>query len=75
MLLSKAAIGSKVKVVSLESKGLLRRRMMDLGLIPDAEIEVIRQSPLGDPRAYGIKGSQIALRKEEASQIVVEVVN
>ncbi len=74
MLLSDIKKGMKVKVVSLKSTGLSRRRMMDLGLIPDAEIEVIRKSPLGDPTAYGIKGAQIALRIEEASQIEVEKV-
>lgn len=72
MLLSDIKTGVKVKVVSLQSTGLPRRRMMDLGLIPDAEIEVIRRSPLGDPTAYGIRGAQIALRVEEANQIVVE---
>lgn len=72
MLLSDIKTGAKVKVVSLQSTGLPRRRMMDLGLIPDAEVEVIRKSPLGDPTAYGIRGAQIALRVEEANQIVVE---
>ncbi|SHJ58678.1 FeoA family protein [Paramaledivibacter caminithermalis] len=72
MLLSNAKIGSKVKVISLQSTGLLRRRMLDLGLIPGTQIEVIRQSPLGDPIAYGIKGAQIALRKEEAKHIKVD---
>lgn len=72
MLLSNAAIGTKVKVISLQATGLLRRRMLDLGLVPDTEIDVIRQSPLGDPIAYGIKGAQIALREEEAKHVVVE---
>ncbi|WP_432662501.1 FeoA family protein [Wukongibacter baidiensis] len=74
MLLSNIEAGSRVKVVSLQSTGLSRRRMMDLGLIPDAEIEVLRHSPLGDPTAYGIRGAQIALRSEEAKQIVVELI-
>lgn len=75
MLLSDIKAGSKVKVVSLQSTGLPRRRMMDLGLIPEAEIKVIRKSPLGDPTAYGIRGAQIALRVEEANQIVVKTVD
>lgn len=75
MLLSNATIGSRVKIVSLQSTGLSRRRMLDLGLIPDTDIEVIRQSPLGDPTAYEIKGAQIALREEEAKQIVVKIID
>lgn len=72
MLLSNAVIGTRVRVVSLQATGLMRRRMLDLGLIPDTEVEVIRQSPLGDPIAYGIKGAQIALREEEAKHVMVE---
>lgn len=75
MLLTNAVIGTKVKVISLQATGLLRRRMLDLGLVPDTEIDVIRQSPLGDPIAYGIKGAQIALREEEARYVVVEKIN
>jgi len=74
ILLSDTFVGAKVKVVSLLCKGLPRRRMMDLGLIPDAVIEVMRKSPLGDPVAYRIRGAQIALREEESKQIVVEII-
>ncbi|MCK9268476.1 MAG: ferrous iron transport protein A [Alkaliphilus sp.] len=68
-------VGSEAKVSELLSMGLSRRRMLDLGLIPGTIINVIRKSPLGDPVAYNIRGALIALRKEEAKQILVSKIN
>ncbi|KAJ51993.1 ferrous iron transport protein A [Clostridium tetanomorphum] len=66
-------IGSIAKVKELTSQGISRRRMLDLGLITDTEVESLRQSPSGDPIAYEIRGTVIALRSEEASKILVEL--
>lgn len=68
-------VGSRARVSELLSIGLSRRRMLDLGLIPGTIINVIRKSPLGDPIAYNIRGALIALRKEEAKQILVSKIN
>jgi ferrous iron transport protein A len=64
-------IGARAKVVSLESSGNTRRRLLDLGLVPSAVIEAVRRSPAGDPVAYRIRGAVIALRREEASRVLV----
>jgi len=69
--LSSLAVGSKGKVASIGIDGLLRRRLLDLGVVPDSVIEVVRVSPAGDPTAYLIKGSLIGLRKSEANNILV----
>lgn len=66
-------LGRKGKVKELTSDGNLRRRMLDLGLIRDTEVEALQVSPSGDPVAYFIRGAVIALRSEEASKIIVEV--
>ena len=71
MLLTEVDIEKKVKVVSLYAHGLLRRRMLDLGIIPGTIIEVKRKSPLGDPIAYKIRDTIIALRSEETNLIEV----
>lgn len=73
--LSKLAVGQKGIVNSIEITGLLRRRLLDLGVVPNSIIEVIRVSPVGDPTAYLIKGSLIGLRKSEANEIFVQPVN
>lgn len=65
--------GSFGKVRKLTAEGIQRRRMLDLGLIYDTKVESLRKSPSGDPVAYEIRGTVIALRFEEASQILVEL--
>jgi ferrous iron transport protein A len=71
--LSILPLGRKAKVKELASDGIVRRRMLDLGLISDTEVEALQKSPSGDPTAYHIRGAVIALRSEEASKILVEV--
>ena len=65
-------LGKKAKVKVLTSDSIIRRRMLDLGLISDTEVEALQKSPSGDPTAYHIRGTVIALRSEEASKILVE---
>jgi ferrous iron transport protein A len=72
--LEKLPIGAFGKVKKLTTEGIARRRMLDLGLINDTPVESIMKSPAGDPTAYEIRGAVIALRSEEASKILVEIV-
>ncbi|MEN6350395.1 MAG: FeoA family protein [Syntrophomonas sp.] len=69
--LSELPLGSFCRIASINTEGLLRRRMLDLGLIPGTIIESVRKSPSGDPTAYRVRGSLIALRSENADQITV----
>jgi len=72
--LHRLPIGSIGLVRELRAKDNARRRMLDLGLIRDTVVEALCQSPSGDPIAYQIRGAVIALRSEEASNILVELV-
>lgn len=74
LTLNQLPIGAIGRVKILGLKGLIRRRILDLGLIHNTDIKPLVQSPLGDPRAYEIRGSTIALRSEEAAEIIVELV-
>jgi ferrous iron transport protein A len=47
--------------------------MLDLGLIEHTRVEALRRSPSGDPVAYQFRGAVIALRSDEARQIMVEL--
>lgn len=69
--LTEIVVGKKAQVVELLSEGLSRQRMLDLGLVPNTIIHVLRQSPFGDPTAYLIRDTCIALREEEAKNIMV----
>ena len=61
----------KVKMISGE--GMLHKRLLDLGIIRGATIEVVKVAPLGDPINIKVKGYHLSLRKEEAARIFVEV--
>ncbi len=69
--LRNAQLGSIVTVKELSSTGMLRERMLALGLTKGAKVEVIRKGPSGDPTVYKIRGAMIALREEEASLIYI----
>lgn len=49
----------------------VKRRLLDLGLVENASITPILTSPSGDPRAFSIRGTLIAIRKEDANLITV----
>jgi ferrous iron transport protein A len=66
--------GNVIKISSLNLEGVMRRRLLDLGFVPGATVEVIRRSPLGDPIAFRVSQTTIALRKEESSKIEGELV-
>ncbi len=57
----------------LHSQGKLRRRLLDLGFSPGISITALFRSPLGDPTAYQILDSVIALRREDARQIEIRL--
>jgi ferrous iron transport protein A len=72
--LDRVAPGSRCRVVRMGLKGPLRRRLMDMGVITGADIEIVRVAPLGDPMELKIKGYLLSLRKEDAQYITVEIV-
>lgn len=65
--------GEKGRVTKILGEGLLRRRILDMGLVKGVEIEMERIAPLGDPVEIRLKGYHLSLRKDEAANIYVEV--
>lgn len=63
---------TKVVAVSRACRAPERRRLMDLGILPGAAIEVAMPSPLNDPVAYRGRDTLIALRREQAQMILIE---
>lgn len=68
------APGAMGRVIKLTLTGALRRRLFDLGLIPGAEIRRRYTAPSGSPIAYELQGAVVALRKGDASKVVVQEV-
>jgi Fe2+ transport system protein FeoA len=65
------------EIVTLDDavQGFTRRRFLDLGLTPGTLIYPELKNFFGDPRAYRIRGTLIALRKDQAAQIWVRAVD
>jgi Fe2+ transport system protein FeoA len=64
--------GQRACVSRVTGTGALRRRLMDMGVLPGVEIEVLRAAPMGDPLEYKLRGYHLSLRKAEAQQIEVK---
>tara|TARA_R110002050_G_scaffold94765_1_gene197040 strand:+ start:19296 stop:20318 length:1023 start_codon:yes stop_codon:yes gene_type:complete len=63
---------AKIIRISKESRGESRRRLLDLGFVKGADISIDLMNPLGEPHAYLIKGTSIALRKDQAKKILIK---
>lgn len=62
------------KILENENDREILRRLQELGFLKGATIECTLKAPFGDPKAYFIKGSTIAIRNEIANNIYVEEV-
>ena len=62
--------GQRATVTALMAEGSIRRRLRDMGLIEGTRVECVGVSPLGDPAAYLVRGTVIALRRRDAEGIL-----
>jgi Fe2+ transport system protein FeoA len=72
MLLSELKEGQRATVVRIGGESLLRRRILEMGILKGAEVRVEKYAPLKDPMELVVKGYHISLRVEEAARILVE---
>ncbi len=70
--LNDITLGKCAVVKKIGSGCAIRRRLMDIGVVKNTRIECVGISPLGDPRAYLIKGAVIAIRAADSADIAVE---
>ncbi|MDR3602776.1 MAG: FeoA family protein [Desulfosporosinus sp.] len=63
--------GERACVEQIEGGGALRRRMMDMGIVPGVELEVVRRAPWGGPLQVRLKGYYLAMRRGECAKIKV----
>ena len=70
--LSRLPMGRPARVLSLSAAEPLRSRLMDLGFVPGNEVRPLFAAPLGDPRAYLVCDTVIALRQRDAATVAVE---
>ena len=64
-------INQKGKIEEITNNGTIKRRLLDLGLVKGTQIIPVLVSPSKDPRAFLVRGSIIAIREEDAQNILV----
>jgi ferrous iron transport protein A len=64
-------LGETATVVEVDAGAALAERLEDLGFVPGTPVTVRRRAPLGDPRVYELRGSQLCLRRSEARAVRV----
>ena len=69
--LDRLGLGESASVVGVDAAATLAQRLEDLGFVPGTLVTVRRRAPLGDPRVYELRGSQLCLRSAEARSIRV----
>ena len=71
MNLGELKAGESCVVVSVGGQGALRQHFLDMGIIPGAEITIVKFAPLGDPVEVRIHGYELSLRLDDAAKIAV----
>ena len=72
MTLADLRPGQKARIVGFADLGTLGQRILQLGLLPDEEIEMVRRAPAGDPLEVKVLGYSLSLRRQEAGLVEVE---
>lgn len=65
-------IGKTATVVSVGGEGALRQHFLDMGLIPEADVTMVKYAPMGDPVEVKIHGYALTLRLADAEQIAID---
>lgn len=63
--------GESARITALCLGGLRRRRLLDLGFVPGMTVKCLQVGPFGDPTAYQVLDTVIALRSQDAAGIVI----
>ena len=70
--LSRLPLDHAGRVLSLSAAEPLKGRLLDLGFVPGSEVRPLYAAPTGDPRAYLVCDTVIALRQRDAATVAVE---
>ena len=72
MTLRELGVGKSAVIRQVGGDGALRQHFLDMGMVPGAEVTVVKLAPMGDPMELQIHGYELTLRLSEAEQITVE---
>lgn len=71
MTLKELEIGKSAVIRTVGGQGALRQHFLDMGMIPGAEVTVVKLAPMGDPMELQVHGYELTLRLAEADQIEI----
>ncbi len=72
MTLHKLEIGRTARIETVGGEGALRQHFLDMGLIPGAEVTLVKFAPMGDPMELRLHGYELTLRLDDAAKIEIE---
>ena len=72
MELDKLKAGEKGRVTAVGGEGELRIRLLDMGIIPGTDVEIVKFAPMGDPVEIRLRGYELTLRKADTANIEIE---
>jgi Fe2+ transport system protein FeoA len=72
LTLAELGLTRPARIVSVAGAISVRRRLMEMGVLPGTQVEVVRVAPMGDPIEIHLRGYSLSLRRDDARAIVVE---
>ena len=75
MTLKDLSIGSSAVILSVGGEGSLRQHILDMGIIPGAEVTLMKYAPMGDPMELRVHGYELTLRLADAEKIEIEEID
>ncbi len=72
LALADLGLRRRARILSVTGAVPLRRRLLELGMLPGTPIEVMRVAPMGDPIEVRLRGYALSLRREDARAVTVE---
>ena len=71
MTLDTLEIGQSARIITVGGEGALRQHFLDMGLIPGADVTLVKFAPMGDPMELRIHGYELTLRLADAAKIEI----
>ncbi|QAT42214.1 ferrous iron transport protein B [Aminipila luticellarii] len=75
MTLQELEIGKSASILSVGGEGALRQHFLDMGLIPGAEVTMVKLAPMGDPMQLKIHGYELTIRIADAKKIQIKPID
>lgn len=74
MTLNGLKIGESGIITAVNGEGILRRRLLDMGLTPKTKVLLRKTAPMGDPLEIKLRGYELTLRLDDAKNIEIEII-